>query len=113
MREVPMSDSKHQLEQLLADPIFSRTITLTTHEVIRTWNVPCAVARGFVLSAIGEPGALGCIYDAWITAKKAGARLGKVKVIVRRRVLDLLAKDARRAGHTSLPVIEDDTPEEA
>jgi hypothetical protein len=108
-----MPDFQDQLEQLLADPDFSRVIKLTAKEVMRGWNISYEVAQGFVLSAIGEPKALACIYDAWITAKRDGQSLGKAKVIVRRRVFDLLIRDARRAGHTSLPVVDDDGDEQA
>lgn len=92
---------------LLADPSFVRIIDLVANEVVRLWSVPHSVARGFVLSAIGEPETLAGIYSAWSVANQSGDGLGLAKVIVRRRVIDLLRKDARQANHDSLP----ETPE--
>lgn len=97
-----MVDSKQQLEELLGDPGYSRTIDLLTREVMSTWNLSHTDARGSVLSAIGEPTALARIYAAWVLAK-TGEKPKHAAVITRRRVLDLLGRDARRTGHSSLP----------
>jgi DNA-directed RNA polymerase specialized sigma24 family protein len=76
---------------------------------MRSWSVPGNVARGFVLSAIGEPETLACIHNAWVRAKQNGESLGLAKVIMRRRVIDLLRKDARQPNHCSLPMASDAT----
>lgn len=97
----------YQLEELLQDPEFLRVIDLNTKEVTRFWSIPAEAARGFVLSAIGEPETLACIYNAWLLAKHTDAHQGLAKVIVRRRVIDLLRKDARPTNHCSLPTTAD------
>jgi DNA-directed RNA polymerase specialized sigma24 family protein len=97
-----------QLNELLADPDFRRMIALVSREVMSTWNVSFSLARGAVLSAIGEPKTLTCIYQAWTAAKHTGANLGLAMVIIRRRVISLLRKDARPAGHCSLPATPED-----
>lgn len=102
-----MVESKQQLEALLGDPGYSRTIAALTKEVMGKWNMARAAARSIVLSAIGEPTALATIYQAWVLAK-AGGKRGVVGVITRRRVLDLLAGEARRVGHSSLPDAADE-----
>lgn len=95
-----MVDPKQQLEELLGDPGYSRTISLLTKEVMSKWNLSHSVAHGSVLSAIGEPAALATIYEAWVLAK-SGQNPKLPALISRRRVLDLLGKDARRANHSS------------
>jgi len=92
---------KQQLEELLQDSSFLRIIELVTREVVRFWRVPYKTARGFVISAIGEPETLARIHDAWSLARQSG-ELGRAKVILRRRVIDLLRKDARPIHHCSL-----------
>lgn len=98
---------KHQLEELLRDPDFLKIIELITKEVMRSWSIPQQAARGFVLSAIGEPETLACIHNAWFLAKRTGESLGLAKLIMRRRVIDLLRKDVRQANHCSLPATVD------
>lgn len=108
-----MVDPKQQLGELLADPGYSRTIALLTKEVMSTWNLSHNAARSAVLSAIGDPIALGCIYEAWILARKTGEKSKVPAVISRRRVLDQLAKDARRPRHSSFPVTAEELEAEA
>ena len=102
-------DSERQLRSLLGDPGFQRAIDLVTREVINKWHYTHATARRCVLSAIGEPTALDCIYNAWTAWKvrKPDEKVAHPAVIIRRRVLDLLVGDARRPGHSSLPTTAD------
>lgn len=95
-----MLDADQQLEVLLADSSFERILRLLAREVMARWHMSWPNARGLVLSAIGEPAVLAGIYEAWFAA---GERRGLAKLIVRRRVLDLLGKDARPRWHTWLP----------
>jgi len=99
--------SNHQLEELLRAPDFRKIVELVAKEVMRSWSVPSNAARGFVLSAIGEPETLASIHHAWFLAQRTGESLGLAKVIIRRRVIDLLRKDARLANHASLPATAD------
>ncbi|HEX3766218.1 MAG TPA: hypothetical protein VHW23_46315 [Kofleriaceae bacterium] len=96
-----------QLDQLFADLAFTKTIDLVARDVMRLWGVPHAAAHGFVVSAIGEPDTLACIHNAWSVAMSTGENFGLVKVIIRRRVIDLLRKDARQSNHCSLPTTID------
>jgi DNA-directed RNA polymerase specialized sigma24 family protein len=96
-----------QLDELFADPGFASIVDLVAGEVMRLWAVPHAAAHGFVVSAIGEPDTLACIHNAWSVAASTGENFGLVKVILRRRVIDLLRKDARHANHCSLPTTVD------
>ncbi len=102
-REPPQETCKYQLDALLEEPGFLKIIELVVKEVTRSWNISGPVARGFVFSAIGEPETLACIYRAWCLAKRNGKSYGLAKVIIRRRVIDLLRKDARQGNHSSLP----------
>jgi DNA-directed RNA polymerase specialized sigma24 family protein len=95
-----MLDADYQLEVLLADPSFERILRLVAREVMTRWHMSWPGAHGLVLSAIGEPAVLAGIHEAWFAA---GDRRGLAKLIVRRRVLDLLGKDARPRWHTWLP----------
>ena len=106
-----MVDPKQQLEQLLQDEGYSRVISLLTKEVMSSWNLPATQAHGIVLSAIGDPVALACIHEAWVLAT-SGGNAGLAALISRRRVLDLLRKDARRTGHSSLPPPADEVDDE-
>jgi len=56
-----------------------------------------------VVSALGDPAECAKIYSAWIGRQRPLAR-----VILRRRVLDLLENDARRPGHHSLATTPDE-----
>jgi len=103
-REPPQETCTYQLDALLEEPGFRKIIELVVKEVTRSWNMRGTVARGFVFSAIGEPETLACIYRAWSLAKRNGESYGLAKVIIRRRVIDLLRKDARQANHSSLPL---------
>jgi DNA-directed RNA polymerase specialized sigma24 family protein len=96
-----------QLDELFAAPGFARIVDLVVREVMRLWGIPHAAAHGFVVSAIGEPDTLACIHNAWSVATSTGENLGLVKVIIRRRVIDLLRKDARQVNHCSLPTTVD------
>jgi DNA-directed RNA polymerase specialized sigma24 family protein len=106
-------DSERQLKALLEDPVFLKALALVTKEVTNNWNYSNTAARRCVLSAIGEPTALDCIYHAWTAwkARKPDEKLAHPTVIIRRRVLDLLGRDARRPGHSSLPTTTDDIEE--
>jgi len=97
-----MHDPGLPISQLLEEPAFLKMIELVAKEVMRAWRVSRATARGFVLSAIGEPETLASIHRAWCLAQRSGASLGLAKLIIRRRVIDLLRKDARQANHCSL-----------
>jgi DNA-directed RNA polymerase specialized sigma24 family protein len=97
----------YQIEALFQDREFRKTLDLVMKEVMRFWSVPTKVARGFVLSAIGEPDTLSSIYEAWSLAKESGEGPGLTKVIIRRRVIDLLRKDARRTNHCALSTTTD------
>lgn len=87
--------SVRPLDALLADPRFRAITDLVAAEVARCWSLPQRVARGFVLSAIGEPATLRVIAEAWARGAQPGHSLGLAKLIIRRRVIDLLRKDAR------------------
>lgn len=110
MRETTQSQVSltEQLEDLLGDPGFLKVVDLVTSEVARYWNVPRRTAHGFVLSAIGEPETLRGIHNAWLVARNGGGSPGLAKVIIRRRVIDLLRRDARQNGHCSLPTTVDE-----
>jgi DNA-directed RNA polymerase specialized sigma24 family protein len=103
-REPPQETCTYQLDALLEEHGFLKIVELVVKEVTRSWNMPGTVARGFVVSAIGEPDTLASIYRAWSLAKQHGESFGLAKVIIRRRVIDLLRKDARQANHSSLPL---------
>lgn len=96
---------EQQLEELLGDPDLLKIVHLVTREVARCWNVAESAAHGLVLSAIGEPTTLACVYDAWSSARNAGEKPRLAKVIIRRRVIDLLRKDARPSNHHSLATV--------
>lgn len=95
-------DLDGKLARLLADPGFRKAIDGAAREAVANWGVPLDEARRAVLSGIGDPGALGPIHDAWIAGKT-----GLAKVIVRRRMLDRFAEDARRANHRSIALAVD------
>lgn len=97
----------HHLEELFANPTFARTLDLVAKDVMRLWGVPHTAAHGFVVSAIGEPETLAGIHSAWSVAASTGGNFGLAKVIIRRRVIDLLRRDARQANHCSLPATVD------
>jgi len=90
------------LKELRADLDFKNTLHLVAREVAYTWYLAPDAALRSILSAIGVPHVLAGIYKEWTSARRDGGNLGLVKVIVRRRVIDWLHKDARRAGHDSL-----------
>jgi hypothetical protein len=102
VRDPTQITSNNKLEQLLRDGDLLKVIELVSREVVRFWNMPSHVAHGLVISAIGEPATTTQIYDAWQAAKQTGKSLGLPKVMIRRRVIDLLRKDARPATHCSL-----------
>lgn len=85
------------LDALECDAVVQRAIKLVATEVARVWKLSYGAALGFVISALGEPSTLLAIHAAW----QAG-QLSLVKLILRRRTLDLLGKDARPPGHASL-----------
>ncbi|HEX8113409.1 MAG TPA: hypothetical protein VF516_37020, partial [Kofleriaceae bacterium] len=97
-----------QLDALLTDVEFHKLIEAVTAEVVRRWNVPRRTAAGLVMSAVGEPGTLHCVHRAWFLAETRGSGARLAKLIVRRRVFDLLRADARRPLHTSLPRTSDE-----
>src|ERR1700742_3320299 len=83
-------DLEAKLTELLADARFVKAIEGTAREAVATWRVPLEEARRTVLSGLGEPDALRTVHDAWTAGKIALARL-----IIRRRMLELFARDAR------------------
>jgi len=95
-----------QLDELRERAEFPRLVHGAASEVMRVWNVPRRTAAGFVLSAVGEPRTLACIHRSLFS--DTGTAIGLAKVIVRRRVLDLLRSDVRRPHHESLPLAADD-----
>lgn len=99
------------LDELLADPEFLKILALAAKEVMSRWDASYGVARGFVLSAIGEPRTVEQIHAAWMAARVSGDRPALAKLMVRRRVIDLLRKDARPGEQTES--IEDDAHEPA
>lgn len=103
-------DSQQQLDALLGDPDFLKNIDLVTKEVARRWSVFDSVARSFVLSVVGEPATLLCIYGAWLSAKQVGEKPRLAKLIIRRRVIDLIRQDSRPSRDCSLSIT---TPEHA
>src|SRR3954468_6222495 len=106
LRTEPTADE--QLKALFEDGEFSKLLTGAIAEVVRVWNIPHRIASGLVMSAVGEPKVLASIHDQWMSAKASGAGLGLPRVIVRRRVFDLLRGDARRPHHESLPATIDE-----
>lgn len=96
------------LDELLADRDFMRIVTAVTREVMYKQNVSPDVAYHLVLSSIGEPRTLRSVYDAWHSEAPMGRRSGLVWTIIRRRVIDMFRKDARRSGHSSFLVDTDD-----
>jgi DNA-directed RNA polymerase specialized sigma24 family protein len=105
-----MLDAHHQLQALLADPSFERMLRLLAREVMTRWHMSWPSAHGLLLSAVGEPVVLAGIHEAWFTA---GDNRGLAKLIMRRRVLDLLGKDARPRWHTWLPDATDLSTEDS
>lgn len=102
-----MLDPRQQLAELLNVPEYQRTIDAIANEVVAKWGYSRGDARRTVLSAIGEPSALASIHAAWLRAKTGGPA-GLPALITRRRTLDLLVKDARRPGHSSMPPASDE-----
>jgi DNA-directed RNA polymerase specialized sigma24 family protein len=99
--------TRHQLDELLANSDFLKTVDLIAREVYHVWNVSGRDAYRVVLSAIGEPATLACVH----AALSPTPNLPLAKVIIRRRVIDLLRKDARPNNHCSLPpAVEDAEP---
>jgi hypothetical protein len=103
----PEPTAAQQLDALFKDAAFPKLLDATTTEVMRVWNIPRRTAAGFVMSAVGEPSTLACIHHEWFSAKINGTGFGLAKLIVRRRVFDLLRVDARRPHHASLPPTPD------
>jgi RNA polymerase sigma factor (sigma-70 family) len=91
-----------QLAELLGDPDFRRVFSLVVYEIARVWTMSEASARAMALSAIGEPEDLEAVYKAWSDWKQGTRSLGYAKMVVRNLLINLLAQDARRAGHISL-----------
>jgi DNA-directed RNA polymerase specialized sigma24 family protein len=92
---------------LLADTAFHRVLHLVAGRVIRDWRLPPATATGLVISAVGDPKTLADLHRCWFAeAERHGMRLARI--IICRRVFDLLRGDARRAHHVSLPLDADE-----
>jgi DNA-directed RNA polymerase specialized sigma24 family protein len=91
------SPARKPFEELLENADFSKTIAVVAREVGLRWQVCDEVARGLILSAIGEPETLANIHHAY-----SSGQTRRAKLIIRRRVIDLLRKDARRENHCSL-----------
>lgn len=96
-----------QLNELLTDRAVVHTISLVAKEFMPVLDATYDGARRYVLSAIAMPKALTDIYNAWLLAQTDGRHLGLLRVIIRRRVRDLLRKETRRTGHTSWPADDD------
>ena len=94
-----------QLDALRDHAEFPRLVRGAATEVMRAWDVPRKTAAGLVMSAVGEPRTLDSLHQSWFSPD--GNAVGLAKVIVRRRVLDLLRKDVRRPHHESLPLAAD------
>lgn len=92
------ASTRHQLDELLGNSGFLKTVDLISKEVYHIWNVSDREAYRVVLSAIGEPATLACVHAALSPTQN----LALAKVIIRRRVIDLLRKDARPNNHCSL-----------
>ncbi len=92
------ASTRHQLDELLGNSGFLKTVDLVTKEVYHVWNVSDRDAYGVVLSAIGEPATLACVH----AALSPTPNIALARVIIRRRVIDLLRKDARPNHHCSL-----------
>ena len=103
-------EAQQQFDTLLEDHDFLKIIDLVTKEVGHRWSVFDSIARSFVLSVVKEPATLLCVYGAWLSAKQAGEKPRLAKLIIRRRVIALLRKDARSSSHCSLSIA---TPEHA
>lgn len=101
------ASTRHQLDELLGNSGFLKTVDLISKEVYHVWNVSDRNAYSVVLSAIGEPATLACVHAALSPRQN----LALAKVIIRRRVIDLLRKDARPNNHCSLPLMVDAEPE--
>jgi DNA-directed RNA polymerase specialized sigma24 family protein len=93
---------EEQLEELLADPGYQKLIVALAKHVMSLWGFPFPDARRYVLSAIGEPKALSEIHAAFVSAKNGGDKTYPA-LFSRRRVIDLMRRDARKVGHISLP----------
>lgn len=91
--------TRHPLDDLLGDSVFQSTVAVIAREVYQVWKISDDVAHCIVLSAIGEPDTLACVQAAF----RPKQNLGLAKMIMRRRVIDLLRRDARPANHCSLP----------
>jgi len=91
-------------ENLFTDPTFLSVIKVVASELARGHGMPFRQAEGFVISGLGEPAVYAAVREAWA----AGLR-GLAKVILRRRAIDLLRKDARRPKHRSLFTTVDET----
>jgi hypothetical protein len=102
----PGPTAAQQLQALLDDAAFPRFVKVAEVELMRVWSLPRTTAKGFVMSAIGEPRTLASIHELWFSANARDAAIAKL--IVRRRVLDLLRGDVRRPHHESLPAIADE-----
>ncbi|HET9622175.1 MAG TPA: hypothetical protein VFP84_12465 [Kofleriaceae bacterium] len=85
--------------------MFFRFVRRTALALARMWSLPPATTDGFVMSALGDLTTLANVHRAWFIDPTAGARLAKL--ILRRRVIDLLRGDARRPHHESLPLSTD------
>jgi DNA-directed RNA polymerase specialized sigma24 family protein len=93
---------EEQLEELLTDPGYKKLIVALAKHVMSLWGFSFSDARSYVLSAIGEPKALTEIHDAFVSAKHGGGNPTYPALFSRRRVIDLMRRDARRTGHISL-----------
>src|SRR5215470_15646627 len=85
------SSARDQLDDLFGDSSFMKIVAVIAKEVYHVWNISDRDAQCFVLSAIGEPATLACVHAAFSPKRN----LTLAKVIIRRRVIDLLRRDAR------------------
>jgi hypothetical protein len=91
-----------QLDELLGDRRFHQLVDVCARDLRFMASLPSEAARRrFVFSAIGEPRTITLIHELWVSD-----RFRVAKMIMRRRVIDLLRKDGARPRHPSLQEIE-------
>jgi RNA polymerase sigma factor (sigma-70 family) len=104
-----------ELYELLRDEHITRHLYTCAKQVEHSADLPYRLAHGYVMSAIGDPPVVEALHRA-----RSNGRFGLARLIIRRRVLDLLRRDGRRAHHLSLHdsdadaesvVAEDATPD--
>src|ERR1700760_1637589 len=96
--------------ELLEDPEYKRLQKMIATEIMRGWSMEREVAHGYVVSASGEPAILHKLSEVWRREPREESwRL--IRLIIRRRTIDLLRKDAPRRAHVPLDQIDDELDE--